>query len=91
MGKVIKFRREIIVVLYYAIFLTAIVAIDRIIPGGGVHGPGFSYFLMLLFIPVTIGYFIMQLTKLEPNRNCIYIHLFVWVALFIIYFIFKVR
>jgi len=82
MTKATLLRKEIFVLLYYAIFLTAILAADRIFEIGR-HGPGFSVILILLFIPATIGYFTFQAARLERNRNCIFIHLAVWVALFI--------
>lgn len=81
----VKIKMEIVVILYYAIFLTAMLTIDRFIAGGA-HGPGFSLLLFMLFVPISIGYFIFQLATLNRggnNRNCLYIHLAVWIALFV--------
>jgi hypothetical protein len=78
----VKIKKEIVVILYYAIFITAILTVDQFI-SGGVHGPGFSLLIIMLFVPLSIGYFIMQLATLgNDNHKCIYIHLAIWVALF---------
>jgi hypothetical protein len=84
----VKIKKEIVVILYYAVFITAILTVDRFIPGGR-HGPGFSLLIIMLFVPLSIGYFIMQLATLgRDNHKCIYIHLAVWVALFLWIYVF---
>ena len=83
MGFSIKIKKEIVVILYYVIFVTAILTIDRLIPAGR-HGPGFSLLIIMLFVPLSIGYFIVQLAKAgDDYRKCLFIHLAVWIVLFI--------
>lgn len=84
MEKLARFRKEILVISYYVIFVTAICTIDFFAPTHGAHSPGLSFLLALLFIPTTLVYFIIQLFRLGRNRNCIFIHLAVWVVLFFV-------
>lgn len=83
MEKLREFKKEITVIIYYILFLTAIFTVDSFIPGG-VHGPGFSFVLFMFFALASAIYFAAQLLmSTKKYGKCLLIHLTVWLALFI--------
>ncbi len=80
----VKFSKELITISFYSITFLLISLGELYIPSG-VCNPGFGYMLFLIFIPTSIVYFFIQLFNyLKGNskyRNCLFLHLLIWVVL----------
>ena len=78
---------EVKTTLFY-VFYFVIASIGKRIDKGGPCTPGFGDALFLLLIPISIIYFFILIYKNYKSRNnfyltSIYIHLVLWVILFI--------
>lgn len=80
-------RKEIKWVLFYVVYIIAIIISDEMVPSGPCT-PGLGFFLFMLLIPISAILLLKDLYKYyrEPEKSrlyCILIHPIVWALFFI--------
>lgn len=80
-------RKEIKWILFYIVYVIAILIGDKMAPSGPCT-PGLGFFLFILLIPISVFLFLKDLYKYyrEPDKSglyCILIHPLMWLLLFL--------
>ena len=80
-------KREFKLLLFYILYILFCFSIEYFFPSGA-HGPGLSFFLILLLLPLSIALFIYDcfnyFNRDKTNLKPIFTHILIWILLLVI-------